>query len=126
MRSKEEYLADEFLVQEDFFVERSKLVKSETGLPINIWIGIEPYLRYGPRVKCQQDYGNKINKDNCCSISISDSPKVVYGTWDLSMDDFELVCNFIKSHRVLLLEDWNIEESYAHYLKWMLMKKEST
>ena len=79
---------------------------------MNIWVGMEPYVRHGPRVKIQMDYSDKINKDNFCSVSISDNPKVVAGEWKLTSKDFELVCRFISSHKEMLLRSWGLQESY--------------
>jgi hypothetical protein len=82
----------------------------DTGLPFNVLILSRGGAKHGPRVKFQQDYGQRMNADNVTSLTISDEPRVVRGhSWKLSPSDFKLAVKFIKLNKVVLLKYWRNE-----------------
>jgi hypothetical protein len=64
----------------DELEEMSTLKKSDTGLPVNIWVDdTKAYLagRHAKRIKFQGDYGNNTNRSNLFSMIISgDDPQI--------------------------------------------------
>lgn len=84
--------------------------KRDTGLPMNVIILSRGGEKHGPRVKFQQDHGQRLNRRNTTSVTISDDPKIPKGQkWELSAQDFKMACQFIRKNKALLLKYWRGE-----------------
>lgn len=95
-----------------FFEEKNEyfgvvnLSKKITGLPVNI-IATSDYLTARDKiVRFQNDYEDKVNYTNTLPISISkDNPKILINRkLNIKIEDFKLVCNFIKNNYDILLK----------------------
>jgi hypothetical protein len=93
--------------------EMSNIRPKDTKLPMVIWIfpqtGKEKHSE--PRIKVQQTYGEKANKDSMISVSISSTPKILSGKWKLKTEDWNALVKFIQAHKAGLLKVWNDEIS---------------
>lgn len=91
--------------------EMSNIRKSKyKTLPSNIWISPETQNNHIPRVKVQQDTADKVNYNNFCSVSISDNPEILVGSWKLSAKDKQDIFAFIVKNKDVLLNIWNKEQ----------------
>lgn len=100
-----------FLSRSKTIIEMSNFRKNETGLPFNCYLAVEPRCKHSPRIKVQQDYGNKVNLQNCCSVTISNNPKIIAGSWKLDNKDFQKLQRYIILNLEHLLDIWNDEVS---------------
>ena len=102
----------------DLVVEMANIRPNVTGLPMVIWIQPDTGLPHGPRIKVQKQHGSKIQPYQWASVSISGEPEIKNG--ELSLEDFDLVKDFILKHKDKLLEVWNDEispDDFTDYLK---------
>jgi hypothetical protein len=95
----------QFLEDERLF-EMANVVKEQTGLPFIIWISPK-MSSHGARIKVQGDYSNKLRKDLLFTVTISDEPKVIGDTGELSESDINLAKEFVKLNMEVLLDYWN-------------------
>jgi len=86
----------------------TNVVKSRSGLPVNIWIS--PKMgKLGAHIKVQKDYSDKIS-NNLFSVTINDEPMVIGDTGDLEAKDITKIIQFVKCNKELLLQFWNLEK----------------
>lgn len=90
-------------------LEMANLSKTKLNIPVNCWISVETQNKHRPRIKVQQDTVNKINYNNFCSVSISDDPQVLAGTWKLDKKDTNKILSFIRINHKKLLLMWEHE-----------------
>jgi len=83
--------------------EMSNMRKVDTKLPVNIWIDISQTYhkgKHGKRLKFQNDYGDKFNRENLLTMTISkDDPQVIDDDKHrvkLKSKDIEALKNFIR------------------------------
>jgi hypothetical protein len=95
----------QFLEDERLF-EMANVVKEQTGLPFIIWI-LPKMSSHGARIKVQGDYSNKLRKDLLFIVTISDEPKVIGDTGELSESDINLAKEFVELNMEVLLDYWN-------------------
>ena len=94
-----------------FFEEKNEyfgvvnLSKKITGLPVNLIVYSNYLTARDKIVRFQNDYENKINYKNTLPISISkDNPKILINRkLNIKIEDFKLVCNFVKNNYSTLL-----------------------
>jgi hypothetical protein len=93
----------------DELEEMSTLKKSDTGLPVNIWVddtGAYIRGRHAKRIKFQGDYGNKTNAGNLFSMILSkDDPQVPAKQLQrlkLPAKDIDAIKIFVKNNADLL------------------------
>jgi len=106
---------------EDSIYEMSNFMKAESGLPVNLWLDTaENYKRGGhwKRIKVQNNYGDKFRNDDLFSITISDNPEIKPPNVKvkISNDDVEIIKNFIKTNKDLLLKLADQEINYTQFL----------
>lgn len=99
------------IIEEELLCEMSNLVKRKTGLPVNIWVddigNNRKNTHYTPRIKMQNDYGDRANA-NTISISIDDSnPTILAGDLQIDIKDFKQVQNWIIKNYTYLMQHWN-------------------
>jgi hypothetical protein len=89
--------------------EMANLAKSDTGLPVIIWLdSSRTYLRggHGKRIKFQNDYGNTTNRSNLISMTISkDDPQIpekYRNRVKLPAKDIDAVKTFVRNNYSLL------------------------
>lgn len=79
----------------------------DTGLPMNVIILSRGGEKHGPRVKFQQDYGQRLKSDDAISLTISNDPEVPRDQkWKLSSNDFKMAREFVLKNKDLLLKYW--------------------
>ena len=91
--------------------EMANIFSEESGLPVNIWIDELGKYRSNkhslPRLKIQNDYGKKPNRNKLIPISIEKEPKVLSGTLKLKSKDFKIIQRFIQLNLDILIKHWN-------------------
>lgn len=87
-------------------IEMANIYKADYDLPVNCWISAETQNKHLPRIKVQQDKGNKLNYGNFCSVSISNNPEVLAGKWLLRSKDTQDIFAFIEENVEELLDMW--------------------
>lgn len=103
------------IIMESIFeplLEMANISKTKYDIPCNIWISTETQNKHLPRVKVQQDYGNKINYNNFCSISISQNPQILAGEWKLNNKDKQDIFDFIVKNYTALMSIWRGEQAF--------------
>jgi hypothetical protein len=103
--------------QKDYLAEMSNLLKSKTGLPMNIWIdemGFERETEHNiPRIKFQKNYRDSMdNRSGLIPISISDDPQPLpkntnERSWEISNSDLKALKDWIKKYKEPLMRIWN-------------------
>jgi hypothetical protein len=111
----------------DTFDEMSTLKKTDSGLPVNIWVDdTGAYIRgkHVKRIKFQGDYGNKTNAGNLFSMIISkDDPQIPARQLPklrLPAKDIDAIKAFVKNNADLLdkLADEKISfVTFIHQMK---------
>lgn len=100
-------------LNEQLLMEFANLRKDETGLPVNIWIdelGADRQNKhYRPRIKFQNDYGDRINLSNMTPISIDQNPEIIEGKCEIKKKDLKEIINFILDNQNVLMKHWNRE-----------------
>jgi hypothetical protein len=93
----------------DELEEMAGLRKSDSGLPVNLWLDdSHAYLRgrHAKRIKFQGDYGNNVNAGNMFSMLISKNdpqiPPKQIPRLKLSAKDVDAVKTFVKNNADLL------------------------
>lgn len=93
--------------QDDFFL-MANLRQKTTGLPMVIWVSERGDAKHGARIKVSTNHSEKIDISESVSVSITESPEIMAGI-GLSNKDFQLVAEFIRLNKELLLDYWNSE-----------------
>jgi hypothetical protein len=93
--------------QDDFFL-MANLRQKTTGLPMVIWVSERGDAKHGARIKVSTSHSEKINISESVSVSITEPPEIMAGI-GLSNKDFQLVAEFIRLNKKLLLAYWNSE-----------------
>jgi hypothetical protein len=110
------FLTEQENLRENRLLEMSNLHKSDTGLPMNLWIdkaGIGRSVEHNtPRIKFQRTYKNNIDEDEMIPISISDSPKILLKNKnkkliEISSHDLKILEDWIVKYKVFLMQVWN-------------------
>lgn len=98
------------LDEEELLTEMSNLVKRKTGLPVIIWVDDIGNNRnnkhFEPRIKIQNDYGDRANS-NTISMSIDkNNPKILAGEPAIKQKDINQVKQWVKDNYEPLMEYW--------------------
>ena len=94
----------------DILFEMANVVQDRTGLPIIIWISPK-MANHGPRIKAQNSYSKKVVPDKLFVVTIEDEPRVVGDASEVKKKDVDLVIEFVKINKNILLDFWNEKES---------------
>jgi len=110
----------------DILEEMAGLRKSDSGLPVNLWLdNMSSYTRAGhwKRIKVQGDYGNKVNPKNMFSMTISEDPQILppdaIHKIKLPAKDIEKVRQFVINNHKLLSKLADQEISFLQFGKMM-------
>jgi len=84
--------------------EMSNYLKSQTGLPVNIWVDGDRKKQHFDRIKVQNNYGNQIQPHDFITLRFSDMG--IEGESKLKPQDIEKVRTFVKvnMHFILLIQ----------------------
>lgn len=112
----------------DRFLEMSNLRKSETGLPVNIWLDDSGRWRktpHGNRIKFQGDAGNRVNIDNAGCMSIEDVPQIFEQPKDLRLNSKQIkaIQQFIRNNKELIEQLGRTEISILEFGRRMVPNK---
>jgi len=106
--------------------EMAGLRKSDSGLPVNVWLDDSRwYLKAGhwKQIKFQGDHGNNVNTDNLFSMTISENPVVMppnaFYKIKLNSKEIELLKQFVKNNFKLLSDLADAKISFSQFLKVM-------
>ena len=94
-------------------LEMSGFRKSDTNLPVNIWIddvGAERKTSHNlPRIKFQNDTSDNLKSRDTIPMSISDNPEVLINNFQtkLSQSDITKIKKFIIDNYDALMDYWN-------------------
>jgi hypothetical protein len=110
----------------DELEEMAGLRKSDSGLPVNLWLDdSHAYVRgkHAKRVKVQGDYGNNVNAGNMFSMTISKEdpqiPEKHLPKVKLPTKDINAVKTFIKNNADLLDKLADEKISFATFIRQM-------
>ena len=97
--------------EKELFMEMSSVKKKIYNLPVNIWlddIGVERNTKHNfPRIKVQTTYADNLDIDNCLSLSIEDSPRILAGVpGKLKTKDLNEIKRFVSRNKDILLDYW--------------------
>lgn len=91
--------------------EMANFRMSDTGLPVNIWIdesGSSQSNKHSiPRIKFQNNYSEKADRNSLIPISIDNAPKILSGVSKIKSKDLNIIKRFIKLNIKELLDHWN-------------------
>jgi hypothetical protein len=109
---------------QDELEEMAGLRKTDTGLPVNLWIDDSSnYKRSGhwKRIKFQADYRNKVNPGNLVNMTISENPEIFPPNVNVKLPakDIELIKTFVKNNFKLLSKLADQEISFFEFAKQM-------
>ena len=94
----------EFVRDSQSIQSMATLRKSETGLPVNIWIddGMEyTGSGHGKRIKFQPDKGDRPKTRTFATMTVSDNPEVI-GEHELSSKEIQQLKDFILRNKAAL------------------------
>ncbi len=94
-----------YIENDEIFFEMANLRQNSTGMPMVIWVSEKGYVKHGPRIKVSKTHSHKADIQNSVSVSINDKPEIVAGI-GLNTKDFELVRQYIKINKDILLDYW--------------------
>jgi hypothetical protein len=110
----------------DELEEMAGLRKSDSGLPVNLWLDdSHAYIagRHAKRIKFQGDYGNNVNRSNLFSMLISkDDPQIPAKQLPklrLPAKDINAIKIFIKNNADLLDKLADEKISFAVFIRQM-------
>ena len=110
----------------DELEEMSTLKKSDTGLPVNIWVDdTRAYIagKYTKRIKFQGDYGNNTNRSNLFSMILSkDDPQIPanqISKLKLPSKDIDAIKTFVKNNVDLLDKLADEKITFTMFLRQM-------
>jgi hypothetical protein len=110
----------------DELEEMAGLRKSDSGLPVNLWLDdSSAYKNAGhwKRVKFQGDHGNKVNRGNLFNMTISENPEVMPKTTEMNIkllaQEIEKIRRFVKNNHELLSKLADQEISAFDFFKKM-------
>ena len=94
-------------------IEMANLAKRRTKLPVNVWIdevGSNRNVPHDdPRLKIQNDYGERAN-ENLIPVSIDkENPIVLEGKLEIDNKDFKIIQKWIIENYKDLMRHWNGE-----------------
>jgi hypothetical protein len=94
---------------QDELEEMAGLRKSDSGLPVNLWLDDSSYYKragHWKRIKFQGDHGDKANPGNMFTMTISENPEVMpkssEGKIKLPAKELERVRKFVINNYTLL------------------------
>jgi hypothetical protein len=109
-----------------FLEEMAGLRKSDSGLPVNLWLDdMSTYKRAGhwKRIKFQGDHGDKLNPRNLFSMTISENPEIVPHSAEISIKlpakEIAKIRQFVKDNYILLSKLADQEISLIQFSKAM-------
>lgn len=110
----------------DELEEIAGLRKSDSGLPVNLWLDdSSTYKNAGhwKRIKFQGDHGDKVNRGNLFTTIISDNPEIMPKTAETSIKlpakETEKIRKFVKNNEELLSKVAGQEISAFQFFKQM-------
>jgi hypothetical protein len=103
------------MMKADELFEMSNIRKSESGLPVNIYVssGGSVNKQHGPRIKAMVDTGNQFNPHQTVSVLLKQNitKDDIVGYERLPPKVLESLRNYINLNYNVLLEYWNDEIS---------------
>jgi hypothetical protein len=87
----------------------ANLGSKKTGLPMVVWVSPKN-APHGPRLKVSQRYGDKTRVGEWFTMTLEDEPRVIGELGQIRQKDIELVEEFIKKNKSLLLAYWDQDE----------------
>ena len=101
--------------------EMANIRSKTTGLKMAIYISDKNNVNevHGARLKVSMSYGDKIQKNNLFTVTISKNPEVIGNTGDIKSKDIEIVKKFIIDNFDELMKYWNCESDISEFLKNM-------
>lgn len=104
----------------DELFEMSNIRKSESGLPVNIYVssGGSVNTRHGPRIKVMVDTGDRFDPRHTVSVLLKRDITAddVVGYEKLSMSVLDAVRNYINLNYDVLMAYWNDELSTSEMI----------
>ena len=100
--------------------EMANVSKNTTGLNVCIWVLSEILVEHNlPRIKFQNNYGNKVQPQSMIPMSISDNPQILIKNIKLgiSTKDFEKIRSWVILNKDLLLRYWNYDATIEDLIK---------
>ena len=100
--------------------EMANVSKNTTGLNVCIWILSEIPVEHNlPRIKFQNNYGNKVQPHSMIPMSISDNPQILIKNIKLGIttQDFEKIRSWVIPNKDLLLCYWNYDATIEDLIK---------
>ena len=111
---------------DQYLDEMAGLRKSDSGLPVNLWLdNTSAYKLSGhwKRIKFQGDHGNKLNRNNLFTMTISENPEIMPKSAEsqinLPVKEIEQVRAFVKNNHILLSQLADQEISVFSFFKKM-------
>lgn len=116
---KELLFLESQIIAEDLIMEMSNLRSRQTGLNMNIYVTDDGSdVNHGMRIKVQNNYNPKFQKDNTFTLSISDDPKIMVGdTGCLKTKDINAVVEFVKKYQDELILTWNLDLGIVEFVE---------
>ena len=108
--------------------EMAGLRKSDSGLPVNLWLdNTSTYIRgrHAKRIKFQNDYGNNVNENNLIPMLISKDAPTIPDKFDskirLSAKEINKIKAFVKNNANLLSQLADQKISFFTFCKRMVL-----
>jgi len=110
----------------DDLQEMATLRKKRSGLPVNLYLDDSMSYKgggHGKRIKFQPDKGDHPITREMIPMSISDNPEILEknAKLDISVSDINLIKNFVKKNKSLLIDLSDMKIDFQDFLN--LMKK---
>jgi hypothetical protein len=93
----------------DELEEMAGLRKSDSGLPVNLWLDDSSYYKragHWKRIKFQGDHGDKANPGNMFTMTISENPEIMPKSVEMQIKlpakEIEKIRQFVKNNYELL------------------------
>jgi hypothetical protein len=88
------------------FFEMANIRKGDLGLPCNIYASAGWNLKYGARIKVQNNYSDRFMANEMFTIVIS-TKEVIGDTGEITKRDIKIVCKFIDLNLNAFLKFWD-------------------
>ena len=108
------------LLEDTHLFEMSNFRKSETGLPMNIYVSSGSGLEYKlPRIKAMINHSNNMNIRETISVILKHdiTKDDIVGYHELSSSDLDALRQFINLNYSVLIDYWNNEISTTELTK---------
>jgi hypothetical protein len=89
---------------EDDAFAMTNLRPRRTGLPMTVYVSLQPGSKHDVRVKVSTVHGQTLDPSRTAVVSVRPEPKLIHG--ELTGRDLELVKRWIELNRDLLIAHW--------------------